>query len=158
MIDWTAALLLFLFPLAYSPGPGNMVFAANGARFGLWRTLPASAGYHIATWGVTLLIGFGFATGLERLPSVMSLLRWAGAAWLLWLAFGFLRAGAGWRGAGRAPARGAGWCASAVAQSQGLHDHRADVLAVPADRAAGRRALGRGCGALGSRHSSRSTT
>jgi len=103
MIDWTAALLLFLLPLAYSPGPGNMVFAANGARFGLWRSLPASAGYHIATWIVTLLIGFGFATGLERLPSVMSLLRWAGAAWLLWLAFGFLRAGAGGAGQGARP-------------------------------------------------------
>lgn len=45
------AFLTFLFPLAYSPGPGNMVFAANGARFGIRATLRASAGHHIATWG-----------------------------------------------------------------------------------------------------------
>ncbi|GGO54451.1 Threonine/homoserine/homoserine lactone efflux protein [Roseovarius pacificus] len=93
MIDWTLTLLIFLFPLAYSPGPGNMVFAANGARFGMLRTVPASAGYHAATWLVTLAIGYGFATGLSRLPSLMMGLQWAGAAWLLYLAWGFLRAG-----------------------------------------------------------------
>ena len=43
------ALLAFLFPLAYSPGPGNMFFAAIGARFGLRSTLAATAGYHITT-------------------------------------------------------------------------------------------------------------
>ena len=43
------ALLVFLFPLAFSPGPGNMLFAANGARFGIRATFWASMGYHIAT-------------------------------------------------------------------------------------------------------------
>jgi len=33
------ALLVFLFPLAYSPGPGNIFFATNGARFGFRSTL-----------------------------------------------------------------------------------------------------------------------
>ena len=56
----TFALLLFLFPLAYSPGPGNIFFAANGARFGFRLTMQANIGYHIATWGVTMVIGFGF--------------------------------------------------------------------------------------------------
>jgi len=36
------ALILFLFPLAFSPGPGNMFFAANGARFGFLNTLSAN--------------------------------------------------------------------------------------------------------------------
>ena len=54
------ALIIFLFPLAFSPGPGNMFFAANGARFGFAKTLSANFGYHLATIIVTFLIGFGF--------------------------------------------------------------------------------------------------
>ncbi len=50
MFQTVAALLVFLFPLACSPGPGNMFFAANGAWFGFGATIPASLGYHIATW------------------------------------------------------------------------------------------------------------
>ncbi|MEM6594772.1 MAG: hypothetical protein AAF672_08265, partial [Pseudomonadota bacterium] len=41
------ALIIFLFPIAYSPGSGNLFFAANGARFGFRPALPANAGYHI---------------------------------------------------------------------------------------------------------------
>ena len=43
-----AALLIFLFPLAFSPGPGNMFFAASGAKFGFKKTLSANFGYHLA--------------------------------------------------------------------------------------------------------------
>ena len=40
MREITIALIIFLFPLAYSPGPGNMFFATNGARFGFATTVP----------------------------------------------------------------------------------------------------------------------
>ena len=53
-----------LLPLAYSPGPGNMFFAANGARFGFAATVPSNIGYHIATWLVTVAIGLGMITAL----------------------------------------------------------------------------------------------
>ncbi|KCZ47981.1 LysE family translocator [Hyphomonas pacifica] len=88
------ALLIFLFPLAYSPGPGNMFFAANGARFGVRATLLASAGYHVATWIVTLAIGFGFAATLERLPGIFLVIRWAGSVYVLYLAWKLFNAGA----------------------------------------------------------------
>jgi threonine/homoserine/homoserine lactone efflux protein len=88
------ALLVFLFPLAYSPGPGNMFFAANGARFGVRATIPASAGYHLATWIVTAAIGFGFAATLERSPGLFLAIRWAGSAYVLYLAWKLFRAGA----------------------------------------------------------------
>lgn len=94
MISQMPALLMFLFPLAYSPGPGNMFFAANGARFGLPATLPASAGYHVATWIVTVAIGLGFAATLERFPQMFLLIKWAGAAYVLYLAWKLFRAGA----------------------------------------------------------------
>jgi threonine/homoserine/homoserine lactone efflux protein len=93
MLDLTLALLLFLLPLAYSPGPGNMVFAAIGARFGSWAPVPASLGYHLATWVVTATVGLGFAGTTAQAPLLQEALLYAGSGYVLWLARGFLRAG-----------------------------------------------------------------
>ncbi|MDZ7906693.1 MAG: LysE family translocator [Cypionkella sp.] len=90
----TLPLLLFLFPLAYSPGPGNIYFAAIGGSFG-WRTaLAPLAGYHAATIVVTVAVGFGFSALAQINTAALEGLRYAGAAYMLWLALGFLRAGA----------------------------------------------------------------
>ncbi len=94
MFQTAIALILFLFPLAYSPGPGNMFFAANGARFGFGATIAASLGYHIATWIVTAGIGLGFMTVMDRGPQVFPWLKLAGALYVLWLAWKLFRAGA----------------------------------------------------------------
>ncbi|MCP5073966.1 MAG: LysE family translocator [Rhodobacteraceae bacterium] len=88
------ALIVFLFPLAYSPGPGNVFFAANGARFGFHSTLPANLGYHIATWLVTVAIGFGFSAAMEQFPAVFPALRIAGSVYVGWLAWKIFRSGA----------------------------------------------------------------
>ena len=93
MSEMTLALVIFLFPLAYSPGPGNMFFAACGARFGFRATLPASAGYHLATWVVTVAIGLGLVTTLQTAPGLFQALKLAGAAYVLWIAARFLGAG-----------------------------------------------------------------
>jgi len=82
-----AALLAFLFPLAFSPGPGNMFFAASGARFGLRATLGATTGYHIVTFGVTFLIGLGFSSALAAAPQAFDAIRIAGSLYVLWLAW-----------------------------------------------------------------------
>lgn len=95
MIETTPSLIAFLIPLAYSPGPGNLFFAAAGARFGLGATLPALAGYHVATWVVTLAAGLGLAAAVGAAPGLFTALRWAGVAYVLWLALGFLLAAAG---------------------------------------------------------------
>ncbi|MBY6166222.1 LysE family translocator [Pseudooceanicola nitratireducens] len=87
------ALVVFLFPLAYSPGPGNMFFAANGARFGLRATLPANAGYHVATWVVAMVIGFGALKVFEAYPHLFDVLKLIGSGYVLWLAIKLFRAG-----------------------------------------------------------------
>ncbi len=87
-------LVIFLFPLAFSPGPGNMVFAAAGARFGLRAMLPANAGYHIATLAVTILIGLGFAEAMGAFPGLFGAIKLAGALYVLWLAAALMRASA----------------------------------------------------------------
>lgn len=94
MTETTLSLIVFLFPLAYSPGPGNMVFAAIGARFGLRAALPALAGYHLATWLVTVAIGIGFAAAVTRFPAAFDILQPLGAAFVLWLAWKLFHAGA----------------------------------------------------------------
>lgn len=93
MIGTTLALIIFLFPLAYSPGPGNMFFAANGARFGFAATLRANIGYHIATWLVTVVIGFGIITALNDSPKIFLALKAAGAVYVFWLAGKLIQAG-----------------------------------------------------------------
>ena len=94
MLQIAASLIIFLFPLAYSPGPGNMFFAANGARFGFRSTVPSNVGYHVATWVVTAAIGFGFIAALDRFPQVFVFLKTAGALYVLWIAWKIFRAGA----------------------------------------------------------------
>lgn len=95
MTETLFALVLFLFPLAYSPGPGNLFFAANGARFGLLATLPASAGYHLATWIVTAVTGLGLISVLDAVPGVFAAVKIAGSLWVLRIAWRMIRAGAG---------------------------------------------------------------
>lgn len=94
MLQISIALILFLFPLAYSPGPGNMFFAANGARFGFRSTVPSNVGYHLATWVVTAAIGFGFIAALDRFPQIFIFLKTVGALYVLWIAWKIFKAGA----------------------------------------------------------------
>lgn len=94
MVQTTIALVVFLLPLAYSPGPGNLFFAANGARFGFRATVPANVGYHVATWIVTAAIGLGFIAALEAYPQIFIALKVAGSLYVLWLAWKLFRAGA----------------------------------------------------------------
>ncbi|WP_238547731.1 LysE family translocator [Meridianimarinicoccus roseus] len=95
MTDSTLALLVFLFPLAFSPGPGNLFFAALGARGPLREAAAPMAGYHMATWAVTVAMGLGAFGMVQVLPGLTRWLGYAGAGYLLFLAAGLLRAGPG---------------------------------------------------------------
>ncbi len=78
---------------AFSPGPGNMFFAANGARFGYRATIPANVGYHVATRLVTAAIGFGFLAAIAKFPRHFSILKVVGSLYVLWIAWKMIRAG-----------------------------------------------------------------
>ena len=87
------ALIIFLFPLAFSPGPGNMFFAANGARFGFVNTLSANFGYHLATIIVTFFIGFGFSLFFSFIEKQYQYIQIIGSLYVMYLAYKFFRAG-----------------------------------------------------------------
>jgi threonine/homoserine/homoserine lactone efflux protein len=88
----TIALIIFLFPLAYSPGPGNAFFASIGATHGLQAAIPALLGYHVATFVVTAMIGMGAGLLLLSEPRVARVLTILGAAYVFWLGYLFLKA------------------------------------------------------------------
>ena len=105
MTELTLALVLFLLPLAWSPGPGNLFFAANGARFGFRATLPANAGYHVATWVVAMAVGFGFLAAANRFPALFPALKVVGALYVGWIAIRLFQAGSSQDGAEARSAR-----------------------------------------------------
>lgn len=90
-VETFLALLIFLFPLAYSPGPGNAFFAAIGATRGLKAAVPALTGYHLATFIVTALIGAGMGVTILNHPFVANSLAAVGSLYVLWLAWSFIR-------------------------------------------------------------------
>lgn len=87
-----AALIVFLFPLAYSPGPGNAFFASIGAAHGLRAAVPALLGYHAATFIVTVIIGLGAGMLFLSEPWIARILSILGAVYVFWLGYLFLRA------------------------------------------------------------------
>ena len=82
-----AALLAFATATAFTPGPNTTLAAALGANRGLRHALPFVAGVPLG-WGV-LLVGCALGLGalLQGLPLLRGTLKWAGLAYLLWLAW-----------------------------------------------------------------------
>ncbi len=85
------ALTLFLLPLQLSPGPANLYFASLAGRFGLRLAVWPLLGYLAGAFALTLLVGLGLNTAVFGRPEVMRPMQLAGAAYMLWLAWSFLR-------------------------------------------------------------------
>lgn len=86
-IDTFIALLLFAFTTSITPGPNNMMLFASGVNFGFRRTVPHMLG--IGAGFLSLLIGVGLGLGalLHAIPVLYTLLKFAGGAYLLWMAW-----------------------------------------------------------------------
>lgn len=80
------ALCLFAFASSVTPGPNNMMLMASGANFGFRRTLPHWAGVAGGFGALLLACGFGLGGLFTAFPILHDILKWAGAAYLVWLA------------------------------------------------------------------------
>lgn len=88
-----ALFLGYAVPMVISPGPGNTILAAAGGRFGVRGSVPFWAGFESANLFLCLVYGFGLGEVFERNPGVYAVLKWAGIAYVLYLAWGFFKAG-----------------------------------------------------------------
>ena len=104
-----ASFAIFAASQVGTPGPANMALMATGARYGFRAALPFVLGVALGKQLVIWPVGFGLMELAERAPLVFTLLKYASAAYIIWLAWKVanLRLGAT-RGEGEAPGFAAG--------------------------------------------------
>jgi threonine/homoserine/homoserine lactone efflux protein len=81
------ALIVFAFTTSITPGPNNMMLFASGVNFGFVRTIPHMCGIGAGFLVLLLAVGYGLGALLETVPLIYTLLKFAGGAYLLWIAF-----------------------------------------------------------------------
>ena len=83
------ALAFFVFSVvaAGTPGPSNALLTATGANVGVRRGLPALFGVGAGMGLMMFLVAFGLGSVILGNPLVLTIVKWCGAAVLLWLAW-----------------------------------------------------------------------
>lgn len=87
MTDMLGPLVTFALATSITPGPNNIMLTASGANFGFRRTIPHMLGITIGFTVMVLAIGLGLSEIFEAFPVIHQLLRYGGAAYLLYLAY-----------------------------------------------------------------------
>ncbi len=85
-------LLSYVFISTFTPGPANFSSSSLGVLHGFRRTLPYKGGLVLGVWLMMLAGGLVSSTLLLWLPALEPALRLVGAAYILYLAYGMLRA------------------------------------------------------------------
>ena len=86
-LDTFLALLLFAFTTSITPGPNNMMLFASGVNFGFRRTIPHMLGIGAGFLSLLLGVGLGLGALLQIIPAVYTVLKFAGGAYLVWIAW-----------------------------------------------------------------------
>src|SRR5690606_9000915 len=81
------SLALFVFVNSITPGPNNVMLTAAGANFGYRRCLPHMIGISVGAAVMVLLVGAGLGTLFSRVPAAYTSLKYAGAVYLVYLAW-----------------------------------------------------------------------
>ena len=87
MTEILGPLVTFAVATSITPGPNNIMVTASGANFGFRRTLPHMLGVPIGFTIMVLAIGLGLSEIFESFPVIHQVLRYGGAAYLLYLAY-----------------------------------------------------------------------
>ena len=85
--DLLLAFVLFAFATAGTPGPNNMMLLASGANFGFRRTILHILGISVGLGVMVVAMGWGLSGVFRAVPVLHEVLKWVGAAYLLWLAW-----------------------------------------------------------------------
>ena len=87
MTETLGPLVTFAVATSITPGPNNIMLTASGANFGFRRTVPHMLGIALGFMIMVAMIGLGLSEIFERFPVIHQVLRYAGAAYLLYLAY-----------------------------------------------------------------------
>ncbi len=87
------AFVTFSAVVAGTPGPGNALLTAAGARVGVRRGLVSLLGQVIGMGAMLFAITLGLGGLLVAHPLALQVLRWGGAAMLCWMAWRIATAG-----------------------------------------------------------------
>jgi threonine/homoserine/homoserine lactone efflux protein len=94
MIELLGPLVLFAAAVTLTPGPNVVLVTASAANFGFRRTIPQMLGITFGFGTMVLATGLGLAGVVHAEPRLHMALKYAGAAYLLYLAWRIARADA----------------------------------------------------------------
>lgn len=86
-LELLAAFVLFAVVTLFTPGPNNVMLMASGLNFGLPRTLPHVLGVSLGFAMMAALVGLGLGAMFTAYPVLHTILKYAGAAYLLYFAW-----------------------------------------------------------------------
>lgn len=91
-IETILAIVALAAGTVWTPGPNNAMLASSGARFGFRATLPHAMGVAVGFPVMCFVMALGLGQVFEAQPLIGEVLRWIGAAMLLWIAWKTLNA------------------------------------------------------------------
>ncbi len=80
------ALLVFIVPMCFSPGPNNMLCAAHGSQHGFRASIPLTLGMLVGWSSLGLAVGMA-TVFIEKNQEVFFLLTYIGAAYIAYLGY-----------------------------------------------------------------------
>jgi len=80
------AFLAFMVVMYFTPGPNNIMLLASGLTYGFRRTIPHIAGIVIGFAFMVAAVGLGLGTVFLAYPILQTILKYAGAVYLVYLA------------------------------------------------------------------------
>ena len=95
MHELLGPLVLFAAAMTLTPGPNVVLVTASAANFGFRRTIPQMFGITLGFGAMIVAVGFGLAGLVHAEPRLHAALKYAGAAYLVYLAWRIARADAG---------------------------------------------------------------
>ncbi|EJM24196.1 MULTISPECIES: LysE family translocator [Pseudomonas] len=92
-LDLLMGFALFALVTSITPGPNNTMLLASGVNFGFNRTIPHMLGITCGFFVLVVAVGFGLGTVFQTYPMLYTVLRYIGAAYLLYLAWKIAHSG-----------------------------------------------------------------